>query len=95
MLVPVLFKGYCPECEADCNNESPVCPQCDTSLVKVVRDDDNTQALDNADHQFRQKAISILEAISEMLGKPKLFDSKGGDDKWYRFEDAIVDILAR
>lgn len=41
----------------------------------------------------RQKAIRILEAIAEKLGKEDLFDCKNGNTKWYDFEDLIVEIL--
>jgi len=42
----------------------------------------------------RKKAITILEKIAEMLGDEEIFDCKDGDDKrWYRFEDAVVEIL--
>lgn len=42
----------------------------------------------------REKAIIILEKIAEMLGDEEIFDCKDGDDKrWYRFEDAVVEIL--
>jgi len=36
------------------------------------------------------KAIRILETISEMKGKEKMFDG----DQWYAFEDAVTDIIA-
>lgn len=41
----------------------------------------------------RMKAIAILEKIAEMLGDEQIFDCKDGDDKWYRFEDAVVEVL--
>jgi len=45
----------------------------------------------------RNKAIEILETIAEMLGNEDMFDCIENDkveyDRWYRFEDAIVEIL--
>lgn len=95
MIIPVLFKGYCPECEADSRNERPECPQCDTPLVKVEKEDDNNYPISDANHQFRKKAIEILETIANKLGKPKIFDCRGGNNRWYDFEDTIVEILSK
>lgn len=48
----------------------------------------------DAQHPARQKAIAILEAIAEKLGKPRIFDcSKKDETKWYDFEDMITDII--
>jgi len=41
----------------------------------------------------RRMAIAILEDIAEELGRPTIFDCKNGDDKWYRFEDMVTEIL--
>ena len=51
--------------------------------------------LNDANHPTRQKAIEILEAVAEKLGKPTIFDCKDGDTKWYDFEDMIVEILTK
>ena len=41
----------------------------------------------------RLKAIKIMESIADYLGKPKIFDCKNGDTKWYDIEDIITDII--
>jgi len=38
-------------------------------------------------------AITILENIAEELGRPTIFDCKNGDDRWYRFEDMLTEII--
>lgn len=95
MLIPVIFRGYCSECDADTRGETPECPECGTALVRIEREDDHNYPITDADNQFRQKAIEILENIADKLGKPKLFDCKRGDSKWYDFEDMVVGILAK
>lgn len=41
----------------------------------------------------RRMAITILENIAEELGRPTIFDCKNGDDRWYRFEDMLTEII--
>ncbi len=43
----------------------------------------------------RRIAVQVLESIAQELGKETIFDCKNGDDKWYRFEDLVTDILIR
>lgn len=41
----------------------------------------------------RLKAIKIMEEIADYLGKPKMFDCRRGDTRWYDVEDLITGIL--
>jgi len=45
--------------------------------------------INNASNPLRQKAIGILETISEKMGNEDVFDG----EKWYDLEDSIVEIL--
>jgi hypothetical protein len=53
----------------------------------------------DAQHPSRQKAIKILERISEMLGNEDIFDNAKGkknikpDGTWYEYEDTVTDII--
>ena len=41
----------------------------------------------------RRIAVTVLESIATELNRENIFDCKNGDDKWYRFEDLVTDIL--
>ena len=51
------------------------------------------QDIHDAEHPARQKAIRIMEFIAEYVGKPKIFDCKGGDTRWYDVEDKLTGII--
>ena len=51
--------------------------------------------INDASHPSRQKAIAILEAISEKMGKPRMFDCTPKHyTRWYDYEDMITEIIA-
>lgn len=50
----------------------------------------------DAYHPYRIKAIRILEAIAERVGKEELFDCSPKDDtRWYDLEDLVTDIISK
>ena len=65
----------------------------DTELLQVAatRERKIKPDINDAQHPSRQKAIKILEAIAEKLGKPEIFDGEG----WYDYEDMVTAIIAK
>lgn len=53
--------------------------------------EEGSEDINNAAHPLRQKAIDILEMISEKMGNEDMFDG----EKWYDLEDSIVEILSK
>jgi len=43
--------------------------------------------------EARHKAINIMNSIADYFKKPKMFDCKNGDTKWYDIEDMIAEII--
>jgi len=64
-------------------------------MVEIVFPDIN-----DAQHPARQKAIAILEAISEQYGNEDMFDNESHqhdiepDGTWYNYEDLVTGIIA-
>ena len=50
-------------------------------------------SINDAQHPSRQKAIAVMEFIATYLRKPKLFDCKNGNTKWYDVEDKLTNII--
>ena len=48
-------------------------------------------SINDAQHPSRQKAIEILERISEKMGNEGMFDG----EIWYELEDLITDIIEK
>jgi hypothetical protein len=59
------------------------CECCREALEKLMVED-------NGIIKERNQAIAILESLAEIKGKPKMFD-----DRWFDYEDEIVEILTR
>lgn len=60
------------------------CKECRERDKDMIMEDIN-----DAQHPIRQKAIKILESISEKMGNENMFDG----EKWYELEDLITNII--
>jgi len=49
---------------------------------------EETPDIHDASHPLRQKAIRILEHLAELYGDETMFD-----ERWYEYEDVIINIL--
>lgn len=58
-------------------------------IVEAIYQFENID-IGDAQHPTRQRAISLMEKIVGVLGKPKVFDG----ENWYTIEDMITSALA-
>lgn len=74
-------------------------------LKKLLKMNNKTISVYDAQHPARQKAIKILESIAEYMGNEDIFDCKeidcGGyestnnDTTWYDLEDIVTNIIIK